>query len=848
MMNRKSVLCICCLALFGWCVGSAGAGPVGHWRFDDGSGTTAKDSSGNNFDGKLLGDPTWVAGKVGSGALSFDGSDGMVEVPEGPALDMDSMLSITAWVNLSGFSTYYFIVCKSPSGTAAVNYPGNYEFRVESGTGILQLLHQTSQGQELSTYVSTTPLTAGQWRHVAVTLQKGGRVEFYIDGVSAGGAAQTTNFGILNNEPVRIGGRKDGYSYFYGQIDDVRIYDRVLSAEQITGLYHGTDPLFLKAGLPAPADGAILEKTTAELTWRAGDLATSRKLYFSNSFDDVSAGSVEPITMTTTSLAVGAAPPYETGLTPGETYYWRGDEISDSQPGSPWMGDVWSFRIRPAIAWDPVPADNVTFVSTEQQLTWQKGMNTLFHTVYFGTDPEQVGNATEGFMTASATYDPSLLEPNTTYYWRVDEFASGKLLKGEVWSFTTVPQIDVSDESLLGWWTLDEAGAGSAVDWSGHDLHGMIHGAPGWVEGPAGGAALLDGVDDYFTTSAPAASTLSSATMTAWIMPTKVHGMAGIIFHRGGSVCGLNMMASNQIGYHWRVAGTWGFNSGLIVPMNEWSFVALVVEPDQATLYLDGSDIWVSNPIAHDPALFDTGLVLGFDPAVADRCFGGALDDLRLYTKAMTAEKIDEIMANGGKPEPADDPLMIESFDSYNAYSETTGENVWDVWSDGLGGNGTGSTVGHATTPAMERVLAVGGHQSAPMYYDNSGMFMDINGHVVTAKYSAITRTFSPGQDFTRGGAASLTLWVRGVAANTVEAGDVLYVVLEDGQKSASVALAEPADLKVPAWRKFKVPLADFDVNAQKITKMAIAVGTSAAASPGGTGLIYLDNIALETE
>ena len=479
-MNRKSILCIWFVAVLCVCAGPAWAGPAGHWKFDDGSGTVAKDSSGNNFNGKLLGDPQWVAGKVGSGALSFDGSDGLVEVAEGAALDLDSTLSIAAWVNLNNLSTFYFIVCKSPSGTAAVNYPGNYEFRVESGTGVLQLLHQTSQAQELSTYVSTAPITAGQWYHVAVTLKKGGRVEFYINGLPAGGAAQTTNFGILNNEPVRIGGRKDNYSYFNGQIDDVRIYNRVLSAEQMEGLAGGIEPTFLKAEQPKPADGEVVDQTLALLSWRAGELAASHKVYISENADDVKEGRVEPLAATAATLMVGMTPPYATGLTPGKTYYWRVDEINDSKPGSPWTGDVWSFRVRPSIAWAPSPADKTSFVGTEQTLAWQKGMGAIFHTVYFGTSFEEVSNAAAGWMTVEAAYKPlTVMDPNKTYYWRVDEFVGTGSRKGDVWSFTTVPQIEVSDASLLGHWTFDEVGAGSAVDWSGHGLHGMMRGAPG---------------------------------------------------------------------------------------------------------------------------------------------------------------------------------------------------------------------------------------------------------------------------------------------------------------------------------------------------------------------------------
>ncbi|MHC4168510.1 MAG: hypothetical protein ACYSWQ_16280 [Planctomycetota bacterium] len=67
--------------------GTASADLVGHWRFDEGSGTTAFDSSGNGNDGTLNGGPNWVVGYLG-GALEFDGSDDWVDCGNDPSLDL----------------------------------------------------------------------------------------------------------------------------------------------------------------------------------------------------------------------------------------------------------------------------------------------------------------------------------------------------------------------------------------------------------------------------------------------------------------------------------------------------------------------------------------------------------------------------------------------------------------------------------------------------------------------------------------------------------------------------------------------------------------------------------------
>jgi len=235
-------------------VNSASADLVGRWKFDEGSGTIAYDSSGNGNDGTLQGDPQWVAGIIGSGALSFDGTDGYVEIGDDASLNLTDALTITIWVKVNDLDTFYFLVCKQPSGTARDGFPGNYEFRIELNTGALQFGHQETEGEQFTFYTSDSSIAVEQWYHIAVAVTNGGLVEFYIDGVAAGSAEQSTNFGVLNDKPVRIGGRTDLYSFFNGLLDDVRLYDRALSQAEIKKL--AARP---KATRPDPADDALHE-------------------------------------------------------------------------------------------------------------------------------------------------------------------------------------------------------------------------------------------------------------------------------------------------------------------------------------------------------------------------------------------------------------------------------------------------------------------------------------------------------------------------------------------------------------------------------------------------------------
>jgi len=359
----------------------------------------------------------------------------------------------------------------------------------------------------------------------------------------------------------------------------------------------------------------------------------------------------------------------------------------------------------------------------------------------------------------------------------------------------------------------------------------------------------LNGTTDYFTTPVPADVNSNTVTMTAWIKPTKVHsGWAGIIFTRGATpaISGLNVKATNQLAYHWHAdAATYGFNSNLIVPMNEWSFAALVVAPEKATLYLDGSQITAENAMAHPATVFSAALVLGSDPQ-GGRLFGGGLDDLRVYTRSLTATEIDQVMAASTKPPAAPEaPGMIESFDEYKAYAGETGPDIWDAWSDGYGGNGTGSTAGWTTYPVMERIVVYGNRgQSLPLGYNNTGSFLDMNGKLVGAMLSEVSRTFSPALDLTQGGATKLVVHVRGQAANTVQPTDNAYLLLSDGAKTDEVPLLASADLMNPTWKEVSIDLSTLTVNRAKVTKITLGVGTRAAPQIGGTGTIFIDEIA----
>ncbi len=196
-----------------------------------------------------------------------------------------------------------------------------------------------------------------------------------------------------------------------------------------------------KAAGPSPANGAIYEDTWVNLSWIPGGSAVSQDVYIGENFDDVNAGAESTFlgNQTSTSFIVGFPGfPYPDGLVPGTTYYWRIDEVNDTDPNSPWKGDVWSFMIPPKTAYNPDPADGAESVDLNATFSWTGGFGAKLHTVYFGENFEDVNNAAGGLPQGTATYTPpGPLKLAKAYYWRVDEFDAIDTYKGNVWGFTT---------------------------------------------------------------------------------------------------------------------------------------------------------------------------------------------------------------------------------------------------------------------------------------------------------------------------------------------------------------------------------------------------------------------------
>jgi hypothetical protein len=432
---------------------------VGIWLFDEAGGDVAIDSSGNGNDGTLNG-PEWTSESKFGGALEFNGADSYIEFATGESMKTQQ-LTFMAWFNTRKLDGYGHIF---QSGTDWDDIAGCV-FRVhQDGYAQAALAHAPGN---TATWLGGPTLEADTWYHMVLTYD-GTTAILYLDGINVASSDGQGEI-MYDDQPVRIGILSNGmWSPFDGFIDEVALFNVALEAEDIEAIMNGglagvlgDQPL---ATRPNPKDGSLILATWVNLSWSPGDFAVSHDIYIGDNFDDVDAGAESTFVGNQADTFVVAGFPgfaYPDGLVPGSTYYWRIDEVNDTEPNSPWKGDIWSFSIAPNTAYEPNPADGADFVNIDGSLSWTAGLGAIMHTVYFGDNFDEVDNAAGGSPQGTTIFTPGTLKKARTYYWRIDEFDVVETHKGDIWSFTTEGAVvaldpangavDVTQTPVLTW-------------------------------------------------------------------------------------------------------------------------------------------------------------------------------------------------------------------------------------------------------------------------------------------------------------------------------------------------------------------------------------------------------------
>jgi hypothetical protein len=218
-------------------------GLIGYWKFDEGSGTMAADSSGSGNNGTLVNGPTWKPGETGD-ALSFSATTSSVAVNGGGNLAnlYSSGMTVTAWINPASSQGTGRIVDKD-------NNDVGWFFGMTTATTVQFTADQFSPSGTIpgaaASRTSGNSIVSNTWQHVAATWDgttNGSNIHIYVNGALSEGAAINGSGVPLSDSgtPFTIGNRPvDLKRNFAGSIDSVRIYNRVLSQAEIQSLVAG---------------------------------------------------------------------------------------------------------------------------------------------------------------------------------------------------------------------------------------------------------------------------------------------------------------------------------------------------------------------------------------------------------------------------------------------------------------------------------------------------------------------------------------------------------------------------------------------------------------------------------
>ncbi len=210
------------------------AGLVGYWEFDETSGSTAYDSSGNNIDASVFGG-NWESGGQIDGALDFDGTDDYVDTTI--ASNAISDLTFCMWFQSDDAGSIgddevaqRFITQMRTSTTS----------RLALGINNNRLAVYWHDGSSNVEQTGGPNLSVGQWYHAVVTYD-GSDVRLYLDGSEKDSFSESSMSSSSTSTNIQIGRERDGLRYFDGLLDDVRVYRRALTEVEIQAIYNQSE-------------------------------------------------------------------------------------------------------------------------------------------------------------------------------------------------------------------------------------------------------------------------------------------------------------------------------------------------------------------------------------------------------------------------------------------------------------------------------------------------------------------------------------------------------------------------------------------------------------------------------
>jgi hypothetical protein len=528
---------------------------------------------------------------------------------------------------------------------------------------------------------------------------------------------------------------------------------------------------------------------------------------------------------------------------------------------------------------DPQPPDGTTDVRRDVVLTWSPDESAATHDVYFGSNYDDVSNATEanplGVLVSQGqdanSFDPpGLLTLGQTYYWRIDEVNGPPDLtvhRGAIWSFTAEPLTYVLGGSPGGG-TITATASSTAANSSaqntvnGQGLTGDLHseiGSTMWLSAAAGpqpswiqyafdrlyrldsmwvwnynaqfedvlGLGIKDALVEY---SADGLTWTTLGTFTfPWAPGAPGHAHDAEVSFGGVGAKFVKITAVSNWGG--------GARSGL----SEVRFFHVIdyarepkpatgaadVAPDTTLTWRAGREaashqVYLSserNAVVDGSALIDTVSENSYTPAPLD------LGTTYYWKINEVNEAVSPAVWEGDIWNfSTEDYILVDGMETY---TDEDGNRIYQTWADGYGTTTNGSQAGYTESPFAEGTTVHSGSQSMPLSYDNTGGITS----------SEVTRTFTEPMDWTMAGIKTLVLYFYGDPNN---APAQMYVKINNTKVPYA---GDPDSIMRSRWNQWSVDLSAVPASTLKgVTTLTIGIGIGGAS---GSGRLFIDDIRL---
>ena len=627
---------------------------VAHWAFEEGSGTTVLDSTSNNHDGTISGNPSWLAAAKIGGGLDFENSDGADRIDVGTFDVSGTGVTVSTWIKPETNGTDQRIISKATSNATADQYwqlnheVGSTEFRVKAG-GITDRL------------IVTTSLLAGHWYHFVGTYD-GTTIRLYQDGIEVGSLVHSVGGAVSTNgaAPVSIGDSPLGGRPYDGMIDEVRVYERALTATDVTTLFStgwGSRSLLLVTENDGSytAQEEMRKKQFEDWDYQVTPIhdADSQANYDTAALAADVAYVSEEILSTDLNTKLREA---AIGVV------WEDSGLDDDMGLSYSGGSDDQFSTQVSISDNThaitsfLSTGNATLFTSTQRLVrvngtlasgWQE-LGQVNGNVSFGVI--ELGGALID-STSAAGRRAKMPFGGFEFDWSSLNSDGLQLVQNAIaWAVG-------NSDGLVGHWKLGESSGTTAADSSGNGNDGTYENSPTLgVDAVYGNGVGFDGTDQHIEIPGSSVLNITQAiTVSCWARSaSSTWNENGCLISKRDQFLLTPAEGSQAIRFLiFRAGGAWvgtpSFDLSTIsgFDLTEWHHYAATY--DGATgdfvFYVDGVQREAySLGFANDINSSTNNVLLGYDnPVSEDRYLDGNMDEVRLYNSALSAEEVAEL-------------------------------------------------------------------------------------------------------------------------------------------------------------------------------------------------------------